>query len=273
MSEHRPGHDEAGATKTRAAPRGRKPQSKALRAAKEAAYRNHILGVAEQVFAAQGFAHTKMQEIARQAGMSLGTLYQSYPSKQDLYRGVLIARDSEMLESVMRHGQAVLQAPQSIEHLLWLQGVHLQFLLEHPDYLRMQLQEGYAWYHDAARPSSEEQQMWMRGMSVIEHVFRWGMDRGWLVPGTPADEARMLMALQQTRLANWVSAGMESAQQSVIARIRADFVRQFCQPAVAATLLEPDGGALNATTIARLAAIDQGLPPLPESATAAARPG
>lgn len=263
MSERRPGHDEAGESKARGAPRGRKPQSQALRAAKEAAYRSHILAVAEQVFAAHGFAHTKMQDIARQAGMSLGTLYQSYPSKQALYRGVLIARDSEMLESVMRHGQAVLQAPQTIEHLLWLQGTHLQFLLAHPDYLRMQLQEGYAWYHDAARPSSEEQQMWMRGMSAIEHVFRWGMDRGWLVPGTPADEARMLMALQQTRLANWVSAGMQASHASVIARIRADFVRQFCQPGVAAKLLEADGSALNADTIARLEAIDAGIPPPP----------
>lgn len=263
MSERQRGQKQSGATKARGAPRGRKPQSKALRAAKEAAYRNHILAVAEQVFAAQGFAHTKMQDIAREAGMSLGTLYQSYPSKQDLYRGVLIARDGEMLESVMRHGQAVLQAPQSIEHLLWLQGVHLQFLLEHPDYLRMQLQEGYAWYHDAARPSSEEQQMWMRGMGVIEHVFRWGMDRGWLVPGQPADEARMLMAVQQTRLANWVSDGMQAAHATVIARIRADFVRLFCQPGVAAGLLEADGSALNATTVGRLEAIDQGIPPTP----------
>lgn len=253
--------------------RGRKPQAQELKAAKEALYRRHILSIAESIFAEHGFANTRMQDIAREAGISLGTLYQSYASKHALHRGVLIARDGEMLEDVLSRGQAVLQQPQSIEHLLWLQGTHLQFLLEHPDYLRMQLQEGYAWYHDAARPSSEEQQMWMRGLSAIEHVFRWGMDQGWLVPGTPADDARMLMALQQTRLANWVSEGMQSSHDEVIARIRADFVRQFCQPALAATLLEADGSALNAATVARLEAIDQGIAPTSALSTPGSTPG
>jgi len=235
--------------------RGRKPQAQELKDAKEALYRRHILSIAESTFAEHGFANTRMQDIAREAGISLGTLYQSYASKQALHRGVLIARDAEMLEDVLRTGQALLQQPQSVEHLLWLQGTHLKFLLEHPDYLRMQLQEGYAWYHDAARPSSEEQQMWMRGITAIEQVFRWGIEQGWLVPGHAAHNARLLMALQQTRLANWVMDGMRTDHDTVVAEIRADFVRQFCRPALAATLLIEDGSALNPETTARIAEI------------------
>ena len=224
---------------------GRRPQAADLKAAKDALYRKHILAVAESVFADQGFGSAKMQDIARAAGISLGTLYQSYPSKRDLHRGVLIARDTEMFEAVMQQGQAILQNPESMTRLLSLQRIHLQYLLEHPDYLRMQLHEGYVWYHDAAWPSSEEQQLWVRGLDVIEQVFNWGASQGLLVPGTPRDDARLLMVMQQTRLANWVMAGMQEPQDTVIARILADFVRQFCRPEVAARLLTSDGASLN----------------------------
>ena len=231
---------------------GRRPQAADLKAAKDAVYRKHILAVAESVFAEQGFTSARMQDIARAAGISLGTLYQSYASKRDLHRGVLIARDTEMFEAVMQQGQSILQNPESITHLLSLQRIHLQYLLEHPDYLRMQLHEGYVWYHDAAWPSSEEQQLWVRGLDVIEQVFNWGASRSLLVPGTPRDDARLLMVMQQTRLANWVMAGMQEPHEAVIARILADFVRQFCRPEVAARLLTADGAALDDDTLAQL---------------------
>src|SRR3569623_1794934 len=60
--------------------RGRRPQARKLRDAKDAMYREHIMEVAERIFADQGFANTKMQDIAAVAGISLGTLYQSYES-------------------------------------------------------------------------------------------------------------------------------------------------------------------------------------------------
>lgn len=239
--------------------KGRRPQASDLRAAKDELYRKHILAVAESVFAEQGFTSTKMQDIARSAGISLGTLYQSYASKRELHRNVLIARDTEMFEAVMQKGQAVLQQPESIERLLWLQRTHLEFMLEHPDYLRMQLHEGYAWYHDAAWPSSEEQQLWMRGLDVIEQVFDWGSRHGLFVPGTPRDDARLLLVMQQTRLANWVLDEMREAHETVIGRVLADFVRQFCRPDVAAGMLSEDGAALSQQAQERLAAIDQKL--------------
>lgn len=224
--------------------RGRRRQPPALREAKDALYREHILEVAEGIFAEQGFASTRMQDIARAAGISLGTLYQAYPGKSELYRAILIARDAEMLNTVMERGQQVLQQPQSIEQLLWLMGLQLGFMLEHPNYLRMQLQGGQAWYHSTAWPSHEEQQIWERGMKVIGQVIGWGMTQGLFISGKPEDQARMVLTMQQTRLANWVGDGMQEAHTRVIERIQADFVRNFCLPATAATLLSRQGSEL-----------------------------
>ena len=47
--------------------RGRRPLQRRLRDAKDALYRQHILEVAETIFAQHGFAATKMQTIAAKA--------------------------------------------------------------------------------------------------------------------------------------------------------------------------------------------------------------
>jgi AcrR family transcriptional regulator len=234
--------------------RGRRRQSVQLRTARTALYREHVLEAAERIFAEHGFASTRMQDIARAAGISLATLYQAYPGKAELYRAILIARDAEMLGAVMSAGQVILQDPQSVERLLWLMEAHLRFLLEHPDYLRMQLQQGHAWYHRTAWPSREEQAMWERGLAVMQHVFAWGQAAGLFIPGEGADLARLLLALQQTRLANWVAGGMQEPHAGVMGRIQADFVRQFCRPGTAAALLADDGAGLNAATRERIRA-------------------
>jgi AcrR family transcriptional regulator len=236
--------------------RGRRPQSQELRAAKEALYREHIMEAAERIFAEQGFDDTKMQDIARAVGISLATLYQAYPGKAELYRAILIARDAQMLNTVMAKGQAVLQQPQTIEQLLWLMETHLRFLLEHPDYLRMQLQQGHAWYHATAWPSREEQQMWERGLAAVQQVFAWGAARGLFVSGDAADQARLMMAMQQARLANWVGGGMQESHAAVMARIQTDFVRTFCHASAAAELLSADGLTLNRATRDRISAVE-----------------
>lgn len=228
--------------------RGRRPQSKELKAAKDALVREHILDVSERIFAEQGFANSKMQDIAREAGISLGTLYQSYPGKQELYRALLIARDNEMFEVAMARAQGVLQGLDSVEQLLWTMQAHIEYLLQHPDYLRMQLQQGYVWYHSASWPSSDEQQMWERGLAMLEQVFSWGEQQGLFVPGKPAEQAKLMMAMQQARLASWVTEGMEAPHEAIVTQIQADFVRLFCPPQVAGGLLSSDGAKLNGST-------------------------
>lgn len=236
--------------------RGRRPQSSKLQAAKDAMYREHIMEVAENLFAEHGFSNTKMQDIARAAGISLGTLYQSYAGKRELYRQLLIVRDGQMFDMVMTKGAPVLKQPQSIEQLLWLTEAHIRFLLEHDSYLRIQLQQGYAWYHQAAQPSPDEQRMWEQGIGFIKQLLDWGAKQGFFIPGDTGDQARLMISMQQTRLANWVANGMREPHDSVIARIQADFVRQFCQPAIMAEMMTADGAGLAEQTLERIRALD-----------------
>lgn len=220
------------------------PAARSLRGARAELYRQHIMAAAEAIFADEGFAQTRMQAIAQAAGVSLGTLYQQFEGKDELYRAILIARDAEMLAGVTEAARIRLKMPLDIAQILAMMDTHLRFLLEHPDYLRMQLQDGRAWYHSAARPSAEEQQIWERGLAMMQQVFGWGTASGLFIPGAAEDHARLLLALQQARLAGWVAGGMHEAHDTVIALIQADFVRCFCRPEVAQRLLAADGAAL-----------------------------
>ena len=207
-------------------------KSGALREAREQLYRQHILAVAEQRFADAGFAATRMQDIAQQAEISLTTLYQQYPGKQNLYRAILVERDREMLASVVTATQQLLGQAGKLEPVLQLMATQVGFLLDHPAYLRMQLQDGLLWFHSTSRPSDDEQQLWEQGLALIEKLFEWGMREGIFRPAQPIELGRLLLSLQQTRLANWVLGDMQVGHQQVIAQVQEDFVRLFCVPAV-----------------------------------------
>lgn len=221
------------------------PAARNLRDARAELYRQHIIAAAETIFAEEGFAQTRMQAIAQAAGVSLGTLYQQFKGKDELYRAILIARDTEMLAGVAAAASTQLKMPLGVEQILAMMEVHLRFLLDHPGYLRMQLQDGRAWYHSAARPSAEEQRIWERGLAMMQQVFGWGTAHGIFVPGAAEEHARLMLALQQARLAGWVAGGMREAHDAVIALIQADFVRCFCRPEVARGLLADDGASLS----------------------------
>lgn len=55
--------------------------------------RENIVAAATALFAASGYATTSMQEVADRVGVSKSALFHHYPTKEDLLRAVLTARD------------------------------------------------------------------------------------------------------------------------------------------------------------------------------------
>jgi len=65
------------------------------------ARRTALLETAEQVFAERGFAGATMAEIAARAGYSAGNLYNSFESKEDLYREVMLTSGKRFTEALL----------------------------------------------------------------------------------------------------------------------------------------------------------------------------
>ena len=58
---------------------GRRAKSDTLREARSGAYRAVVRAAAERVFAESGFAGTRVEQIAKAANVSVGTIYRAYP--------------------------------------------------------------------------------------------------------------------------------------------------------------------------------------------------
>jgi AcrR family transcriptional regulator len=58
--------------------------------------REQLLDAAAAVFARQGFAGTKIQDIVREAGLSTGAVYGRFKSKQDLLREAVVTRTANV---------------------------------------------------------------------------------------------------------------------------------------------------------------------------------
>lgn len=170
----------------------RKPR---LAAARERMYRDLVFESAEHVFADRGFGAATMQDIAREAGVSLKTVYLAYPGKRELYAEIHATRGREFVEQVrgaLDGGGSPLDALD--------RGVraYVDFLVHHADFLRIHLREGRAW---SLPPSGIGQPFWKDGVAGFVSVLERGMRDGTFHRGDPELLAMMGIAIMQVPLA------------------------------------------------------------------------
>ena len=63
-------------------------------------YRDAILEAAERVFARCGFAGTRMAEVAAEAGLATGTLYNYFANRDELLSSLIARRSEELMAGV-----------------------------------------------------------------------------------------------------------------------------------------------------------------------------
>lgn len=200
-----------------------------VRQARDQAYRELILRTTEQVFAADGFHEAKMARVAAAASVSMKTVYELYPSKDALYQAVHEWRSEEFGELVRdgfpAEGPVLDLARGAIERFV-------EFFCERPDYLRLQLSEGAGWSLGRfGRP--DHQSIWRDGLAGAARIVERGMDAGVLVRGDAERAVRVMTAIYQTILADWLEGGMARSPGELADEIGSYFVRAFCAPGAA----------------------------------------
>jgi len=207
-------------------PAKRQPRHEA-RQARTDVYRQHIFTAAERVFADCGFDAAKVQDIAKLARLSMGTIYAIFPSKSDLFRAVLEARGRELLE-LARRVAAAGHAPR--QALRALGEAYIGFFVAHPDFLRMHLRDGTSWVLGPAAATQGRVQLWRDVHAVQTAVFRRGIADGVFIDEEPGFLAKLYSALDQVLLADWVADGMRAEGAELVARLDAIVDRVFCAP-------------------------------------------
>jgi AcrR family transcriptional regulator len=203
---------------------------KRLRDARAAMYTELILEAATVVFAREGYDATKVQQIAKEAGISLGTLYEVFPGKVEIWRAIHERHLDAIFQAALT-GMARESTASFVDRLLVGLDAYLGYLVSHPHYLRLHLMDGSAWALGTGLRSNVQVEAWERGKGLMTDLLSRGIDDGYLVADHPELLAQILIGIHQVRLSHWVKGGMKTPPAEVVSGIEEHTIRAFFVPA------------------------------------------
>jgi AcrR family transcriptional regulator len=209
----------------------RRAKNETLREARAGAYRAVVRAAAERVFAESGFAGTRVEQIAKAAGVSVGTIYRAYPGKKrEIYRDIHVHRGTEVLGRTQAAGVRAFQRGDVLDAMVEGIAAVVEYFVEHPDFLRIVLREEKAWAQGPSRQSAAQTVMWNEGLGGTEEGLRLAIASGLVIDESPALLARTMVALQHAHLGYWLESGAREPAATVAARLCRQVLLAFCRP-------------------------------------------
>jgi AcrR family transcriptional regulator len=205
-------------------PNGRLRRRGSSQDAREALYRELILDAAEGLFAEKGVDASKMEEIAETAGLSLGTVYAVFRGKPAIVDAL---HEMRLRALVQRSIDAAQGLEDPLEMLVAGVRAYVEYFLANPDYLRIHLSLGTSWGMPVLGHSPRAA-AWEEGHAMQVRLFERGIESGIFYADDPHRLANTLAAMQQVRLAEWLSGAMQEDPEAVIAGMELQLRRAFC---------------------------------------------
>jgi AcrR family transcriptional regulator len=120
---------------------GRQPVRRVARAKRSAARREAILSAALDEFSAQGFAATRLDDVARRAGIAKGTIYLYFRDKESLFQELIRTMLTPLVGTIEALGQADLPMRELADHIADL-FVREVYETRRKDVIRLMIAEG-----------------------------------------------------------------------------------------------------------------------------------
>ena len=147
--------------------------------------RRTILNCAQRLFEQKGYDATTMAEIARAAGLAVGTLYKFFKDKRALYDTLVVDTVRDFEERLVE----VLNEPagDAIERIRRFIDVGTQLFVKHLPLIRVYFSEtGAAFLFTTAGLEGEALQSYHRIVAALEETIRQGVEGGVFVDLDPA---------------------------------------------------------------------------------------
>lgn len=165
---------------------------------------NLILDAAEEVFAETSFGRASVEEIAQRAEISVGTLYNLFRSKEDVYRAVISRIQSLFFERVEERVAAA-RGPLDKVHAV------VAYYFEHFHRYSRQFRlytsatNGFEW-ELRSKLADEAMQRQAEFHKRFTEICQQGMDEGIFKRGVPADLlATIVLSVPHPILAHWLA--------------------------------------------------------------------
>ena len=204
--------------------RRRRPGRGHARATRQALYRSLILDAAEALWAEKGFEATKMEEIAEESGLALGTVYAVYRGKSAIVDALHESRLGDLIQTAQRAAQ---DSDSALDRLVAGVRAYIEYFLAHPAYLQIHLAEGTSWGLPVTG-GTPRAQAWAEGHAMQVRLFERGIKDGLFYRDDPSRMANTLAAMQQIRLAEWLAGGRAEDPDHILSGIELQLRRAFC---------------------------------------------
>jgi len=166
------------------------------------AHRKDILRAAEKVFAAKGFFHTTMSEIAGAAEFGTGTLYKYFKSKEDLYFTLIEEKGEEINRSVMEELARIATAKERIENVVRIQ---FEFIERNRDFFRIYISERnrFEWTvkDDLGKRTHDKM---VKYIGALAHVIEEAVEKEEFKPLNSLDMAHALVGIANSFVFEWL---------------------------------------------------------------------
>lgn len=142
------------------------------------AIREQLLDAAEEHFGRYGYRKANVADIARQAGISKGSLYLFFDAKGELFAEVALRIESRMRQELRQKMQRRFRSP--LERLESFFRAHLEALGDHPVmWIMLEPEEASAVFRDIS-PESRARMM-REDLSYFEEFLEEWREKGWIV--------------------------------------------------------------------------------------------
>ncbi len=155
-----------------------------------------IRQAAIRVFAREGFHRARMETIAHEAGVAVGTIYNYFESKNDVLLAVFEAEFEEQISFFEGLQESGLSIPEQIAQIL--QG-HFSLLRERTELAQVLLQERF---NPGEGFKGKLSDFHRKVVERIEALIKEGIDQGWVRPCDPRIIAPALFAVVQS-IGSW----------------------------------------------------------------------
>jgi AcrR family transcriptional regulator len=190
-------------------------------------HRQEILSAALRLFAAKGFPNVSMQEIATAAEFATGTLYNFFPSKEDLFFELLVLTAEECLGLVL----PTLDGPDDErEKLSRFVRLHERIIREQAAPLRLYVLESRGRCLPGPRVEAKKKEIDERIVSRLSQVVAEGIAKGLINDIDPVIAAKCLSASLESLI---LAAAGEPQAMNVnedLEKIEAVFFRGLAKP-------------------------------------------
>jgi AcrR family transcriptional regulator len=175
--------------------------------------RMEILEQAEKVFATKGFHNVTVAEIAHASGFSIGSLYQFFEGKENLYTTMISEKLDLMYAEIRKATNTAKDITGKLEALI---DAHLQFIEKNTDFCRLFIKGENAALSEAM--TSLRQKIiddYFKHIKFIENLLKEGIKKGLLRALPPHEMAEALFHLIRASSIEWM---LVSAKECLISK-------------------------------------------------------